>query len=79
MQGYMTTFGNETKSMRYLFTVTPEFAAFASGEPISLDIGDSGLKSSKSSVKRYSYPIVISKSVGVSQHTLKVQLVVAKK
>jgi hypothetical protein len=79
MQEYMAIFGNETKSMRYLFTATPEFAAFSSGEPISLDIGDTALKSSKDSVKRYSYPIVITKTVGLNQHTLKVQLAVAKK
>lgn len=78
---YMTIFGNQTKSMKYLFTVTPAFVARdASGEPISLDIGYISLKTSKAeSIKLYSHPLVLSKTVGTNQYTLKIQLVVAKK
>ena len=80
IRDYMTTFGNQTKSVKYLFTVSPAFVARdSSGEAISLDIGDSSLKRSKDSVKRYSQPLVISKTVGSNQYTLKIQLVVAKK
>jgi len=79
--GYMTTFGNQTKSMKYLFTVTPAFIARdVSGEPISLDIGDGSLKTSKTeTMKLYSQPLVISKTVGSNQYTLKIQLIVSKK
>lgn len=78
---YMEIFGNQTKSMKYLFTVTPAFVARdASGEAISLDIGDKALKKSKSdSIKLYSHPLVLSKTVGSNQYTLKIQLIVSKK
>ncbi|MCX6814163.1 MAG: hypothetical protein NTY20_00715 [Candidatus Aenigmarchaeota archaeon] len=78
---YMTIFGNQTKSMKYLFTVTPAFVARdVSGEPISLDMGDKALKKSKAeSLKIYSHPLVISKTVGSNQYTLKIQLIVSKK
>lgn len=75
---YMTIFGNETKSLKYLFTITtPESIAWdQSGEPISLDIGDNSLKKSKTeSFKLYSHSIVLIKN----QYTLKMQLIVAKK
>jgi hypothetical protein len=78
---YMTTFANQTMNLKYLFTVTPTFIARnEEGEPISLDIGDPSLKKSRTeSLKVVSYPLVISKTVGSNQHTLKMQLIVAKK
>jgi hypothetical protein len=78
---YMAIFGDATKSMKYLFTVTPAFVVRdPSGEPISLDIGDSSLKKSKiDTLKLYSHPLVISKSVGSNQYTLKIQLIISKK
>jgi hypothetical protein len=78
---YMAIIGNQTKSMKYLFTVTPAFMTRdVSGEPISLDIGDKSLKTSKTeSIKLYSNPIVLSKTVGSNQYTLKIQLIASKK
>lgn len=77
---YMTTFGNQTMSLKYLFTVTPTFVTRdEGGEQISLDIGDQSLKKSRESFKVVSYPLVISKTVGSSQYTLKMQLIVSKK
>ncbi len=78
---YMGTFGNHTRSLKYLFTVSPTFVSRdASGEEIRLDIGDSSLKKSRTeSLKILSYPLVISKTVGSSQYTLKIQLIVANK
>lgn len=75
---YMRIFGNETKSMRYLFTVKPTFAALGpEGEQISLDFGDGSLKKAKERV--VSHPLVLSKTVGTNQYTLKIQLIVANK
>ena len=80
IQNYMKTFGNQTINLRYLFTVTPTFVTRnEEGEQISLDIGDQALKRSKTGLKVVSYPLVISKSVGSNQYTLKVQLMVAEK
>jgi len=78
---YMAIFGDATKHMKYLFTVTPAFVVRdPSGEPISLDIGDNSLKKSRTeSMKLYSHPLVISKSVGSNQYTLKIQLIISKK
>lgn len=79
--GYMDMFGNQTKSMKYLFTVSPAFIARdVSGEPITLDLGDRSLKTSKTdTLKLYSQPLVVSKTVGSNQYTLKIQLIVSKK
>ena len=76
----MAIFGNATKSMKYLFTVTLVFVVRdPSGEPISLDIGDKTLKKSKTgSLKLYSHPLVVSKTVGSNQYTLKIQLIVSE-
>jgi len=81
ISNYMAIFGNATKNMKYLFTVTPAFVVRdPSGEPISLDIGDNSLKKSKTeSLKLYSHPLVISKTVGSNQYTLKIQLIISKK
>jgi hypothetical protein len=78
---YMATFGNQTMSLKYLFTVTPTFVTRdENGEQISLDMGDQSLKKSRTeSLKVVSYPLVISKTVGSNQYTLKMQLIVAKK
>jgi hypothetical protein len=78
---YMSAFWNETKSMKYLFTVSPAFVARdPTGEPISLDMGDSSLKTSKSdAMKIFSHPLVISKTLGSNQYTLKIQLIVSKR
>jgi len=78
---YMSEFWNESKSMKYLFTVSPAFVARdPTGEPISLDMGDSSLKRSKTdAMKIFSYPLVISKTVGSNQYTLKIQLIVSKR
>jgi hypothetical protein len=52
----------------------------ASGEQISLDIGDKSLKKSRTdSIKLYSNPLVLSKTVGPNHYTLKVQLIVSKR
>jgi hypothetical protein len=76
----MALFGNETKFMKYLFMVSPQFVALdPSGEVISLDFGDSSLKKSKESFKVYSHPLVLSKTFGNNQYILKMQLIVAKK
>jgi hypothetical protein len=78
---YMSVFWNQTKSMKYLFTVTPTFVARdPTGEPISLDLGDSSLKKSRTdTMKIFSWPRVISKKVGSSQYTLKIQLIVSNR
>jgi hypothetical protein len=79
IRDYMALFGNETKFVKYLFTVRPEFAALdPSGDVISLDFGDASLKRSKESYKIYSHPLVVSKTFGNNQYTLKMQLIVAK-
>ena len=74
---YMSVFGNQTKSVKYLFTVSPAFVSRdPSGEQISLDIGDHSLKASKKE-KLYSHPLVVSKTVGANQYTLKIQLIIS--
>jgi len=78
---YMEIFGNETKSLKYLLTIKPAFVSRTEeGEQISLDMGDLSLKKSKTdSLKIYSYPLVVSKTIGQNQYTLKIQLIVSKK
>ncbi len=75
---YLGVFAKQTNSsMRYLFTVTTNTLATNEGEPITLEMGDASIKTAKAT-KRYSYPLVLTKSDGFNQHTLKIQLVVAK-
>jgi len=77
VSNYMKTFANETKSLKYLFTVRPEFISRTeSGEAFTLDMGDQSLKKTKSAVV-YSQPLVISKDVGYNHYTLKMQLIVS--
>jgi hypothetical protein len=78
---YMGLFGSDSQGMKYLFTVAPAFIARdESGESISLDMGDKSLKKSKTeTLKLYSHPLVISKTVGSNQYTLKIQLIVSMK
>lgn len=78
---YMGFFASDPQGMKYLFTVTPAFVVRdPSGEPISLDLGDNSLKKSKGdTLKLYSHPLVISKTVGSNQYTLKIQLIISKK
>lgn len=78
---YMNVFGNETKSLKYLFIIKPAFVSRTEeGDIITLDMGDKSLKSSRDdSLKIFSYPLVVSKTVGSNQYTLKMQLIVSKR
>ena len=80
IKDYMTLFSNQTTSVKYLFSATPTFVSRdPEGAPISLDIGDKALKKSRETFKVFSHPLVLSKTLGPNQYTLRLQLIIANK
>lgn len=78
---YMAFFGNQTTSLKYLFVSTSEVVCRdAEGNPMTLEIGDSSLKTSrKESFKIISYPLVITKTFDVNSYTMRMELILAEK